>query len=114
MGEYGRENAKHLFAYLMIKGACQLDILDKPSWGRELTSGWGCVLNCETLPIFIPYPLFQLHLEEEKVVHTSVTSNRMYCIVPILHGMYIQKYVHYLCVIWTLGRIFISDQMYLV
>ena len=45
MGEYRRENAKHLFAYLMGEAACQLDTLDRASWGRELTS--------ETIPISI-------------------------------------------------------------
>ena len=29
------------------KGACQLDILDRPSWGRELT--------CEAIPTSIGY-----------------------------------------------------------
>ena len=46
MGEYRRENAKHLFAWLKGEGgegACQYDILDRPSLGRELTS--------ETIPI---------------------------------------------------------------
>ena len=38
MGEYREENAKHLFAKLMGKGACQIEILDRASWGRELTS----------------------------------------------------------------------------
>ena len=45
MGEYRRENAKHLFAELMGEGACQLDILDIASWGCKLTS--------ETIPISI-------------------------------------------------------------
>ena len=48
MGEYKRENAKHVFAYLMGEGACQLDILDIPSWGFELTS--------ETIPTSIGGP----------------------------------------------------------
>ena len=42
---YREENAKHLFAYLMGEGACQLDILDRASWGRQLTS--------ETIPTSI-------------------------------------------------------------
>ena len=42
---YRRENAKHLFAYLMGEGACQLDISNGDSWGHELTS--------ETIPISI-------------------------------------------------------------
>ena len=48
MGEYRRENTKHLFSYLIKEGACQLDILDKPRRGRELTS--------ETIPISIGGP----------------------------------------------------------
>ena len=40
-----RENAKHLFVYLMREGVCQLYILDRASWGLELTS--------ETIPISI-------------------------------------------------------------
>ena len=46
--EYGRENAKHLFAYLMRERACQLDISDTPSCGCKLTS--------ETIPISIGGP----------------------------------------------------------
>ena len=38
MGEYRRENAKHLYALLMGEGMCQLDILDRATWGHELTS----------------------------------------------------------------------------
>ena len=37
--------AKHLFALLMGEGMCQLDNLDRATWGRELTS--------ETIPISI-------------------------------------------------------------
>ena len=48
MGEYRRENAKHLFEKLMGEGSCQCDTLDKPSWGHELT--------CETIPIFVAKP----------------------------------------------------------
>ena len=55
MGEYRRENAKHLFAYLMREKAyaCQLTNLDRPSWGCKLTS--------ETIPISIGDPISQLH-----------------------------------------------------
>ena len=48
MGEYRRQHAKHLFSYLMAEGACQLDILDRPSCGRELTY--------ESIPISIDGP----------------------------------------------------------
>ena len=48
MGEYRKENVKHLFSYLMGEWACQLEILDTPSWGRELP--------CETIPTFIANP----------------------------------------------------------
>ena len=39
----------------MGEGACQLDILDSPSWRRELTS--------ETIPISLGGPLPQVHSE---------------------------------------------------
>ena len=48
MGEYRRENVKHLFAYLIEEGACQLDILGERTWDHELT--------CETIPISIDGP----------------------------------------------------------
>ena len=48
MGESRRENVKHLFAWLMGEEAFQLDILDRSSWERELTS--------ETIPISIGGP----------------------------------------------------------
>ena len=37
MGEYRKENFKHLFSDLMGEWACQLQNLDSPSWGREPT-----------------------------------------------------------------------------
>ena len=37
MGEYRRENVKHLSEKLMGKWARQPDIFSKLSWGRELT-----------------------------------------------------------------------------
>ena len=55
MGEYRRENTKHLFAYLMGEGTSQLDILDRPSLGCELTH--------ETIPTSIGGPQPQLHSE---------------------------------------------------
>ena len=39
----------------MGEGACQLNILDRASWGREPTS--------ETIPISVDNPLPQLHSE---------------------------------------------------
>ena len=47
-GEYRRQHAKHLFFISHGGGACQLDIRDRPSCGRELT--------CETIPISIDGP----------------------------------------------------------
>ena len=55
MGEYRKENVKHLFAYLIGEGACQHDILDTASMGRELTS--------ETIPISIGGLQPQIHSE---------------------------------------------------
>ena len=55
MVEYRRENAKHLFVYLIGEMACQLDISDRPSWICELTS--------ETIFISIGGPSPQLHSE---------------------------------------------------
>ena len=50
IGGYRRENVTHHFkiSTTMGEGACQLDILDRPSWGCELTS--------ETIPISIGGP----------------------------------------------------------
>ena len=59
MGEYRRENAKHLIAWLMGEGACQRDISDRPSWGQELTS--------ETPPISIGGPKLQLHFKVRNI-----------------------------------------------
>ena len=55
MGEYRRENVKHLFPLLMGEEVCQLDILARPSWGDELTF--------ETIPISIGDPYPQLYSE---------------------------------------------------
>ena len=52
-GEYRSQHAKHLYSYLMGEGACQRDILDRPSCGLELT--------CETIPISIGDSKLQLH-----------------------------------------------------